>query len=152
MRKAITNIRYVPVVLPSGEKLIERTFYSKSLDFTGKIDQAIVTSNEVVILEIKYRKPFIGKTLLTQIGLQAILCEENLGKPCNTAVLEFVQGGRQNIQIAITQAIKDQAIQELTETKKDIVCGEMPYSKYDHRCDDCAYRRVCPVGLLKRSQ
>lgn len=150
--KASTNVAYIPTTLPKGEKIVERLFYSKQFAFVGKIDQAVITTNEVILIELKYRKPFIGKTLLTQIGLQSVLVEENIGKPCTNALLEFLQGGRQTIHLKITPSIKEKALQELSDTRQTIVRGEIPYSEYNHRCDDCAYRRICPVGILKRSQ
>ena len=152
LNKAVTNKNYIPVDIVKGEKIIEKTYFSKKFDYLGKIDQAIISNDSVTIIEFKYGNKFIGKTLLVQLGLQALLLEENLKKECKEALVEFIKDKTGYITVPITEELKNSAITELYETKEVIEKAELPFSRYDNRCIDCSYKRICPVGSLKIDQ
>ena len=150
--KEVENKKYVPAKIPNGTKFSELQLHSSKHGFVGKIDQLVDSGDQIYLIEVKYARPFIGKTLLMQVGLQATLVEESLGKPCRSALVEFVQNGRRTISLDITEEVKKSAIQELEATKQVVARETMPFSKYSRRCDDCCYRRICPVALLKMDQ
>ena len=65
-------------------------FYSKKYNFSGKIDEAVETSKEIILIERKYSdNPIIGDTMKTQLGLLSILLEENMHKPVKQAIVIF---------------------------------------------------------------
>jgi CRISPR-associated exonuclease Cas4 len=84
-----TNLFYLPHNI-KGKKLVSLKFYSKKYDFVGKIDEAVETNDEVVLVERKYSDNIIiGPTLKVQLGLLAILVEENIHKPVRRAIVIF---------------------------------------------------------------
>ena len=132
-----------------GKKIISTKFYSKKHDFLGIIDEAIELDDQVVLIERKfsnYSKMY--DTVKVQIGLLAILLEENLKKPVNKAHVIFHKDKRDEIIIPIDSEIKNFAIKMLKRTNKTIDTGIMPESHYDSRCINCCYRKICPVGSL----
>ena len=132
-----------------GKKIISTKFYSKKHDFLGIIDEAVELDDQVVLIERKFSNySKIHDTVKVQIGLLAILIEENLKKPVNKAHVIFHKDKRDEIIIPIDNEIKNFAIKMLKRTNKTIDAGIMPESHYDNRCINCCYRKICPVGSL----
>jgi CRISPR-associated exonuclease Cas4 len=143
-RHSTTNKNYKIKHL-DGIKQNELLFYSKKHSFAGKIDAAIETEKEIILIERKYSDyVLIGTTLKTQLGLLAILAEENTGKKVNKAIVVFDKTERVEIPINITEKIKQDAILMLQKANNTITTGNMPYSKHDGRCLNCCYRKICP--------
>ncbi len=146
------NPKYVPKNIAGGYKVRGVTIYSSKLDLVGKIDYAVISDGGIVLFELKYASPFIGPTLRTQLGLLAMLLEERYGKPCRDAVVRFLREPRKTVHIVIVENILAGALQTLEGVKTVLRDGRMPPTRYDKRCEDCAFRLICPVGSLKRSQ
>jgi len=73
-----------------GRKIVGIKFFSKSLSRSGKIDEAIETKDEVILIERKYSDYIeIGNTIKVQLGLLSLLIYENLHKPVKTAIVIF---------------------------------------------------------------
>lgn len=144
-----TNVDFVPSDL-SGRRINSKKMYSKKHDFVGIIDHAIESDDEIVIIERKYSSyGKVGGTIRVQLGLLAILLEENYGKPVRKAHVIFSKGGsRTKIIVDIDQDVRDYALKELEYTKEIIGGSGMPDSHYDARCVNCCYRKVCDVGSL----
>lgn len=144
-----TNKNFVPKNL-SGEKITSVKMYSKKYRYVGVVDHAIITDDEVIIIERKYmdqRKIF--STLKVQLGLLAILLEENLHKPVHKAYVIFTKNSsRTQTTVEIDAAMREHALNMLTETRQIISMGSIPNSSYDSRCVNCCYRNVCDVGSL----
>jgi len=144
-RHATTNKNYKIKHL-DGTKQTELLLYSKKHSFSGKIDEAIETEKEILLIERKYSDYIlIGTTLKTQLGLLAILAEENTGKQVKKAIVIFDKTERTEIPINITEKIKQNALKILQKTNNIITTGNMPYSKHDDRCINCCYRKICPT-------
>lgn len=144
-----TNVSYIPHGL-SGKKIIGLKLYSNRFGLVGKIDEAIESANEITIIEHKYSDLIkIGDTLKVQLGLLAILLEENLSKPVKTGIVIFTKERREVLTIAIDNSIRKKALSMLDEVKMIIKTGKSPTSIFDGRCLNCCYRKVCPVGSLK---
>lgn len=142
------NLAYLPQHM-EGKKLTSLKFYSKKYNLAGKIDEAIETDNEVVLIERKYSdNAIIGSTLKVQIGLLAILIEENIHKPVRKAIIIFSKKKREQVIVKIDQTITSYALKMLYNTKKVMRTGLNPSSKFDSRCLNCCYRKICPVGSL----
>jgi CRISPR-associated exonuclease Cas4 len=119
--------------------------------FSGKIDEAIETSDEVLIIERKYSDyVVISPTIKTQLGLLAILAEENFGKKVKRAIIVFDKTKRIEIQVKITNNIKQLALSTLQKTRDILSSGIIPLSRHDNRCLNCCYRKICPPGTSKR--
>ncbi len=132
-----------------GKKIISVKFYSKKHDLLGIIDEAIELDDQVILIERKFSNySKIYDTIKVQIGLLAILIEENLKKPVKKAYVIFHKDKRDEIVIRIDDEIKNFTIKMLERTKKTIKTGIMPESHYDNRCINCCYRKICPVGSL----
>jgi CRISPR-associated exonuclease Cas4 len=143
-RHATSNRSY-KIKRLEGKKLTEILLYSKEHHFSGKIDEAIEAANEVLIIERKYSDyTVIGQTLKTQLGLLAILAEENFGKKVKRAIIVFSKTNRVERQIKITNGIKQFALAVLQKTRDTLSSGVIPPSKHDNRCLNCCYRKMCP--------
>jgi len=150
-KHATTNKEYIPKRI-DGKKITEVQFFSKKYEFTGKIDEAIETENEIILIERKYsNNAAIGQTIKVQIGLLSILLEENMKKPVKTAILIFNKSQRTEIELDVSTELKNMGLEELEKTRKIIKEGIEPTSKYDGRCVNCCYRKICIVGCLKRN-
>ncbi len=129
----------------TGLKLTELLLYCKEYGFSGKIDEAIETADEVLIIERKYSDyVIISQTIKTQVGLLAILAERNFKKKVKRAIIVFDKTKRVEIQIKITEKIKQQALTELQKTNAVLSSGVIPSSIHDNRCLNCCYRKICP--------
>lgn len=143
-RHSTTNKTY-KIKNIQGKKHIELLLYSKKHSFSGKIDEAIETENEILLIERKYSDHILLEpSVKTQLGLLAILAEENIGKKVNNALMIFDKKERIEIPIKITKKIKQQALLMLQKTNHTINSGNIPYSKHDNRCTNCCYRKICP--------
>lgn len=133
-----------------GKKLLDTKLYSKKYNLVGIIDEAVEFSDEIVLIERKFTSSTkIHDTLKAQIGLLAILLEENLKKPVKKAILLFeYQGKRTKHELIVDKKIINFALNELKDTKQNIDSGILPNSNFDDRCLNCCYRRICPVGNL----
>ncbi len=143
-RHSTTNKSY-KVKRLEGTKLTELLLYSKKHSFSGKIDEAIEADDQILIIERKYSDyTVIGSTLKTQLGLLAILAEENTGKKANQAIVVFDKKERLEVPVKITEKIKRTALDVLQKTRYTINSGDMPFSNHDNRCLNCCYRKICP--------
>jgi len=148
-RREDTNTSYIPHDRV-GRKIIGLKIYSRRMGLSGKIDEAIESKNEIIVIEHKYSdRVEIGDTLKVQLGLLAILLEENLNKPVNTGIVIFTKENRREFVIPIDESIRQKASDMLENVKNVIRSGKSPTSIFDGRCLNCCYRRVCPVGSLK---
>lgn len=137
----------------NGVKLTEVLLYSKEYMFSGKIDEAIEASNEVLIIERKYSDyVIVGSTMKTQLGLLAILAEENFGKKVKRAIIVFDKTKRVEIPVKITKNIKQLALSVLQKTRAVLSSGLIPLSTFDNRCLNCCYRKICPPCTSKKRQ
>lgn len=144
-----TNKRFVPAQL-EGTKISSQKIYSKKHNFVGIFDHVIVTNDGLVLVERKYTGlNTIHDTLRVQIGLLSILLEEHFQQPVIYAVVIFSKNNKRvQITIDIDRELKEYALFMLEETKRIINDGIMPDSRYDGRCPDCCYRKICDVGSL----
>jgi CRISPR-associated exonuclease Cas4 len=148
-RHSSTNLTYVPKNI-KGRKLTETQLFSRTHLFSGKIDEAIETAEEVIIIERKYSDHVnLGATIKTQLGLLSILVEENLKKKVRKAIVVFERTRRLEIQVDITEEIKNLALSGLQRTKQVLTSGLCPVANYSNRCLTCCYRKVCEVGSLR---
>lgn len=150
-RRETTNKDYIVHGL-RGKKLVALKLYSKQLSLIGKIDEAVDLDDEIVIIEHKFSNPVVGNTIKVQLGLLAILLEENLKKPVRRAIVVFTKKNRVEIEVKINEELKKMAIRMFYDALSVINSGTSPKSKFDDRCLNCCYRKVCPVGSLKISE
>ena len=142
------NTDYVPSGL-AGTKLVGNTYHSKKLDLVGRIDEAVVMQNEVVLIERKHTDyAELKDTLRVQLGLLAILIEENVRKPVKKAMAIFSKQNRVVKYYDIDDAMREYALDVLDDARDVIQLGTLPESKFDSRCLNCCFRRICPVGSL----
>ena len=144
-----TNKDYVPQNI-TGEKITSLKLYSKKYGFVGIVDHCIVTDSEIILIERKYTDyKKIHDTLRVQLGLLAVLLEENLEKPVQKALVIFSKDAtREQIPVTIDSDVKQFALDMLKDAKKVMDNTLMPKSHYDRRCINCCYRNVCDVGSL----
>jgi CRISPR-associated exonuclease Cas4 len=143
-----TNRKYLPLNM-EGKKIIGMKFFSKKLHLSGKIDEAIETEDEVILIERKYTDyAKIGNTIKVQLGLLAILISENLNKPVNNAIVIFSKKHTIKEIVEIDMEIKKLALKRLEFTKNIVLFGLNPSQQYSNKCINCCYRKICPVGSL----
>ena len=147
-----TNQTFIPKNM-HGKKMVSGKFYSKRHDFLGIIDEAIELDDQVILIERKFSNyTKIHDTIKVQLGLLAILVEENIKKSVKEAHVVFHKDKRDEIIFLIDESIKEYAIKMLHRTKRIINSGVMPESHFDNRCLDCCYRKVCPEGSLNTNR
>lgn len=133
----------------NGRKMIAVKFRSAKHNLVGVIDEAIETDNEVILFERKLSSRIdIDDKIKVQIGLLAILIEENVKKPVNMAHVIFHKDGRTEIVVPLSKQIRELAMEALHRTARIIETGIMPESHFNNRCLNCCYRKICPVGYL----
>lgn len=144
-----TNRTYVPAHI-SGNKVNSLKMVSKKHEFVGIVDHAIISDDEIVIIERKKTKfKKIYPTLKVQLGLLAILLEENVGKPVNRAQVIFSgPDNREDVMIGITDDVRNFALLMLNRAKDVIHDGTIPDTMYGNKCVDCCYRKICDIGSL----
>jgi CRISPR-associated exonuclease Cas4 len=131
--------------LVGHSKRTELLLYSQKYLFSGTIDEAVETVGQILIIERKYSDyTVIGPTVKTQLGLLAILAEENTGKKVNQDIVVFDKKTRVEVKVNITEKIKQKALLTLQKASHTVKTGNMPYSKHDNRCLNCCYRKICP--------
>ena len=144
-----TNKNFIPDNL-MGTKITSQKLYSKNHGFVGIIDHAIIMKKQIILIERKYANHnTIHDSIRVQLGLLAILLEENLHKPVHQAYVYFTKNKKRvKFFVSIDQNVKDYAVRMLNETKHIIDTGITPKSHYDNRCVNCCYRKICDVGSL----
>ncbi|MEM3356454.1 MAG: CRISPR-associated protein Cas4 [Candidatus Bathyarchaeia archaeon] len=143
-RHSTTNRNYI-IAGVKGRKFVEAYLYSEKLQLSGKIDEAIETDAEIIIIERKYSDyTFIGKTLKTQLALLALLAEETFAKKVKRAIVIFQKKRRAKVRVNITEKTKNFALKMLQSTRFVIETGVIPRSQRDNRCINCCYRKLCP--------
>jgi CRISPR-associated exonuclease Cas4 len=151
-RHETTNKDYTPQPF-SGKKLVGTKYYSRKLDLSGKIDEAVETNDEIILIERKYADATeLHDTLKVQLGLLSIIIEENIGKPVKTAQVIYSKQNRVVKNYEIDESIKKFALEMLEETKKVILRGIIPSSSFDNRCLNCCFRKICPTGSLNNDE
>jgi CRISPR-associated exonuclease Cas4 len=143
-----SNKTYLPLNI-DGKKLIGIKFFSRKLSLSGKIDEAIETNDEVVLIERKYTDyTEIGNTIKVQLGLLSILINENLNKPVNTAIVIFSKKQTVKKIVPIDQQIINIALSRLEYTKNISLSCLNPPQRYSTKCINCCYRKICSIGSL----
>lgn len=147
-RHSATNRNYL-IAGVRGRKFVEAYLYSAVFQLSGKIDEAIETMDEIIIIERKYSDyVYIGKTLKTQLGLLALLAEEKFAKKVKRAIVIFQKKRRVKVLVKITEKTKRFALKMFQQTRSVIETGIMPSSRRDNRCINCCYRKLCPPTKL----
>lgn len=132
-----------------NEKILGLKMYSKKYDFVGIVDEAVISVDEILLVERKYSDyNHVGPTIKVQIGLLSLLLEENFGKPVRKALIIFSKDKRSEITVTVDDSVRSFALEMLSDARKVILSGISPKSMYDGRCVNCCYRKVCPVGSL----
>ncbi len=145
------NKQYIPLEL-EGNKIIGLTLFSKKLLLVGKIDEAIETNDEIVLIERKYTDYIeINDTIKVQLGLLCILIEENFGKPVKKAIVIFNKQITVKKIIIIDEQIKKLALNRLEHTRKILLMELEPFQRFSNKCINCCYRKICPIGSLNTS-
>lgn len=148
-----TNRDFVPASIGNGKKLIAVKFRSTKYNLVGVIDEAIETDDEVILFERKFSdRVTIDDKIRVQVGLLAMLIEENIKKPVNVAHVVFHKSGRTEVIVPLSKPIRDFAKDALRRTARVIESGIMPESHFNSRCLNCCYRKICPVGYLNTNQ
>jgi len=131
------------------QKLVGLMLSSERLGIVGKIDEAVVVGGEAVLIERKYSDlARVTPTRAVQAGLLAMLMEDALGVAVRRARFVFTKANRVTVEVAVDEGVRQAALRALRRARRTIQTGVMPESRYDARCHNCTYRRVCPVGSL----
>lgn len=144
-----TRARAPLPVSAAPQKLVGLMLSSERLGIVGRVDEAVVVGGEAVLVERKYSDVTrITGSRAVQAGLLAMLLEESLGVKVRRARYVFTKSRRVTVEVAVDEGVRRAALRALSRAKRTIQTGIMPDSRYDARCHDCCYRRVCPVGSL----
>lgn len=131
------------------KKVVGLLLRSDRLGLVGKIDEAVLLGGEAILIERKHSDyTRVSGTRAVQAGLLAMLLEDGLGVQVNLARFIFTKTRRVTVELAVDDGVRRAAINALERAKRTIRTGLMPDSRHDARCDNCCYRRVCPVGSL----
>lgn len=113
----IENKSYVSNI--RGNKHTGLQFYSQNHDSIGKIDEAIETDRESILIVRKYSdNVIIRETMLLQIGLLGILLSEYLRKPVKSYIVLFEKNKREVKKVQTDDHVTPLALEKLKEVKK----------------------------------
>lgn len=144
--------KYIPKNM-CGIKRTGLIFYSERMNLVGKVDEIIENDEEIFLIERKYSdNVLLWDTYLVQIGLLSCLLEENLKKSVRKAIIIFQKNERKELEVQVDSSVINFAKTQLQKMNEIIASAKMPFSKFDNRCLDCTYRKICPVGSLNNSQ
>jgi len=145
--QAARPIRAVRTAAP--RKVVGLLLHSERLGLVGKIDEAVIAGGEATLIERKHSdRTHITGTRRVQAGLLAMLMEESLGVAVRRARFIFTKERRVTVDIDVDGGVRREALRALERAQETIRTGLMPHSRYDARCENCCYRRICPVGSL----
>lgn len=131
------------------KKVIGLLLHSDRLGLVGKIDEAVIVGGEATLIERKHSDHTrVTGTRRVQVGLLAMLMEECLGVAMRRARLIFTKERRVTVDVDVDEGVRRAALRALGRAQETIRTGLMPDSRYDARCENCCYRRICPVGSL----
>jgi len=146
------DLQYLPQGL-EGKKITAHNYFSAKYDLSGKIDEAVESNEEVILIERKYTDNHkVYPALRVQLGLLSILIEENLHKPVRKAIVIFSKTKRKIIHVSMDDSIRDESLKMLNDVKQVIKNEIMPESNFDNRCLNCTFRRICPTGSLNTDE
>ena len=132
-----------------GKKMIGLMLYSEKLGLVGKVDEVIDTGDELVLIERKYSDyAEVRDTLKVQLGLLAVLLEENLGKRVTQAKVIFTKEKWKESKVMMDPSLRSFALRMLGEAHEVVDRGTMPEEEPDGRCLNCCFRKICTVGFL----
>ncbi len=146
-----TNIQYIPShVGKTTKKISETKLYSKIHGYVGKLDQGFfLEDNKFALLETKHTSwHHVGDTLRVQIGLLAVLAEENYNVKATKCIVVFTKDAKTHKIVPINEKLLSFALSKLYELKDILSSGVIPNATYDNRCVHCCYRNICSVGSL----
>jgi len=130
-------------------KVVGLLLHSERLGLVGKIDEAVIVGGEATLIERKHSDHTrVTGTRRVQAGLLAMLMEESLGVAVRRARFIFTKENRVTVDIDVDGGVRRAALRALERAQETIRTGLMPDSRYDARCENCCYRRICPVGSL----
>jgi len=133
----------------SPRKVVGLLLHSDRLGLVGKIDEAVITGGEATLIERKHSDHTrVTGTRRVQVGLLAMLMEESLGVAVRRARFIFTKERRVTVDVDVDGGVRRAALRALERAQETIRTGLMPDSRYDARCENCCYRRICPVGSL----
>lgn len=130
-------------------KVVGLLLHSDRLGLVGKIDEAVIVGGEATLIERKHSDHTrITGTRRVQAGLLAMLMEESLGVAVRRARFVFTKERRVAVDVDVDEGVRRAALRALERAQETLRTGLMPDSRYDARCENCCYRRICPVGSL----
>ncbi|RNJ73488.1 MAG: CRISPR-associated protein Cas4 [Thaumarchaeota archaeon S14] len=131
------------------KKVVGLLLHSDRLGLVGMIDEAVIVGGEATLIERKHSDHTrVTATRTVQAGLLAMLMEEGLGVSVRRARFIFTKTRRVTVDVDVDEGVRRVALRALARAQETIRTGLMPDSRYDARCENCCYRRICPVGSL----
>jgi CRISPR-associated exonuclease Cas4 len=145
--KLVQNKDYLRAKIGAKDKLLDLYLSSEKYHLVGKVDEALfLEDGSAAPLDYKYAywENKIYNTYKVQQTLYAILIEENFNLPVNKAFLVYVRSKNHLEEIAITAAMKEKALDIVSDVFQIVNEGSFPDAKTSTRkCEDCTYRNIC---------
>lgn len=128
--------------IQEGERQFNVSISSQELGIVGELDEAIITPDEVVVVDYKLAKT-VGRNFKLQLGAYALLANEFWQKPVTRAYIYLIWT-RKLERIDINKRLKNDVHRAL-EKMQYIVENELMPPRPKHRkiCVNCKHRRFC---------
>lgn len=146
-RKAKVNREYVRKKIGCIDKEISVYLFSAKYKIRGVVDEVLSLSDGTMApLEYKFAeyRPYIFKTHRTQLTLEALLIQENYGKPVKKGFLVYVRSKSLLREVVFKSSDFDNAARVVEEILKIVQDGHYPKKTRSRaKCVDCCYKNIC---------
>ena len=146
-RKAKVNREYVRKKIGCVDKEISVYLSSPKYKIRGIVDEVLSLADDTMApLEYKFAeyRPYVFKTHRTQLALEALLIQENYGKPVKRGFLVYVRSKNFLREVLFKQSDYENASKIVEEILRIVQNGYYPKkTKSKVKCVDCCYKNIC---------
>ncbi len=146
-RKAKVNREYVRKKIGCVDKEISVYLSSPKYKIRGIVDEVLsLADGTMAPLEYKFAeyRPYVFKTHRTQLALEALLIQENYGKPVKRGFLVYVRSKNFLREVLFKQSDYENASKIVEEILRIVQNGYYPKkTKSKVKCVDCCYKNIC---------
>jgi CRISPR-associated exonuclease Cas4 len=129
--------------LTSGERRFHVWLESTKLGLSGKLDLLLVSSKGYFPVDFKYTRGRPHRNHISQLAGYALLVEEAFETEVHTGFI-YLAPIQRVVAIALTQQLKQQTLDRLTEIRSIIQEAILPVpTALRSRCEECEFRNYC---------
>lgn len=129
--------------LEEAERHLHVSVTSEQYKLTGIIDLVVEGSDEIVVVDCKGARKFLGENHYVQIGAYGLLAEERFKKSCRKGFLYYSEG-RQWVEINIDDALRRKVLGLIQRAGQVVNTGLFPEATSQiAKCRSCEFLNFC---------